>query len=511
MALVVLFLRRFPRDCVWLVLGTALATALQLTALLLLVYGAEKAYAGTTPYTAFGVVVGSLLAYAAVWLFTVARARRVAVESAKAIAHAVVGGVAVSDLERIECIGRRNMRDRVTQDLRVLPDAAVAILSALSVLVLTAAAGVYLALTAPIAVTVLLVTAAAVGWLHRRSRSATTSSEANPGAGGSHDAPIGPDDLRLGGDGTAALDPSAADEVESVVSTGDAFVDLWLLVSLGWIVLLLPTMGVVENVVGGVAVTFWLWAQLRAAPALLARARRGGDAAGRLVELETHLRAPDQPPAPAPVEGLHELRFEAVAYAYPGTNGRRPFELGPFDLSLVPGEVTFVIGLPGSGKSTLLKLLAGLYRPRVGTVLLNGRHASPATRRALVAAAFSGVPSEYARNEDDATGGEHLRALLRELGLGEPPFVFGERLFKLRAGVPLVAALASERPILLLDGWTAQMSPGTRDWFVRELLPALKRRGKAIVLGIDDGRLASHADRCLYLERGRPVRAEGVR
>jgi putative pyoverdin transport system ATP-binding/permease protein len=50
----------------------------------------------------------------------------------------------------------------------------------------------------------------------------------------------------------------------------------------------------------------------------------------------------------------------------------RGFLLGPLNLSLRPGEITYVIGGNGSGKSTLAKLITGLYFPQSGTVSLNG-------------------------------------------------------------------------------------------------------------------------------------------
>src|SRR5687767_5082853 len=50
---------------------------------------------------------------------------------------------------------------------------------------------------------------------------------------------------------------------------------------------------------------------------------------------------------------------------------------------VAPGEVFVVMGLSGSGKSTLVRLLTRLIEPTHGSIVLNGRHISSATRGQL--------------------------------------------------------------------------------------------------------------------------------
>ena len=69
---------------------------------------------------------------------------------------------------------------------------------------------------------------------------------------------------------------------------------------------------------------------------------------------------------PATLSG--PLSLESVRFAYPGARSA----LDVPALKIVPGERIAIIGPVGSGKSTLLKLLAGVYRPQNGNVLLAG-------------------------------------------------------------------------------------------------------------------------------------------
>jgi ATP-binding cassette subfamily B protein len=70
-----------------------------------------------------------------------------------------------------------------------------------------------------------------------------------------------------------------------------------------------------------------------------------------------------------PVWSVPSVRFEDVSFAYP--SGARNV-LDGVDLEVRPGELLAVVGLNGTGKSTLIKVLAGLYRPTGGRVLVDG-------------------------------------------------------------------------------------------------------------------------------------------
>ncbi len=74
------------------------------------------------------------------------------------------------------------------------------------------------------------------------------------------------------------------------------------------------------------------------------------------------------------------IRFEGVGFRYPDQDG---FALRNIDLYIAPGETVALVGHNGAGKSTFIKLLAGLYEPTEGRILLDGRDLRTFPREAL--------------------------------------------------------------------------------------------------------------------------------
>ena len=68
---------------------------------------------------------------------------------------------------------------------------------------------------------------------------------------------------------------------------------------------------------------------------------------------------------------MKRIDVDDLTFAYAGG-----FALGPVDLRLAQGSATALIGPSGSGKTTLLRCLAGLERPRSGTIRFDGAEVS---------------------------------------------------------------------------------------------------------------------------------------
>lgn len=72
---------------------------------------------------------------------------------------------------------------------------------------------------------------------------------------------------------------------------------------------------------------------------------------------------------PAPDRLRHGITLDGVGFTYHGAE--RP-SLDGIEVHLPAGSVVAVVGENGAGKSTLVKLLAGLYRPGFGRILVDG-------------------------------------------------------------------------------------------------------------------------------------------
>ncbi|MCP3012215.1 ABC transporter ATP-binding protein/permease [Nocardiopsis dassonvillei] len=74
-------------------------------------------------------------------------------------------------------------------------------------------------------------------------------------------------------------------------------------------------------------------------------------------------------PAPAPERMRSGITLDRVSFAYPGTDRK---VLDGVTLHLPAGAVVAVVGENGAGKSTLVKLLAKMYEPDSGRILVDG-------------------------------------------------------------------------------------------------------------------------------------------
>jgi len=192
------------------------------------------------------------------------------------------------------------------------------------------------------------------------------------------------------------------------------------------------------------------------------------------------------------------------------------------DLEVRAGEVFGLLGPNGAGKSTLVRQLVGLLTPDRGSITLF-RHdivADPRTASSYVAylaqdePALNDLPVRMAVETTARLRGmprrgavAHTTALLEELGLGD---IAARPLSRLSGGqrrlACVAAALAADRPVLLLDEPTTGLDPVAR----RAVWAAIDRRraerGTTVLLVTHNVLEAETVlDRVAILDRGRVI------
>jgi iron complex transport system ATP-binding protein len=223
--------------------------------------------------------------------------------------------------------------------------------------------------------------------------------------------------------------------------------------------------------------------------------------------------------APA-AAGAPRLTAEGVTCAY-GSH----VALRDFDLAVVPGTVTALLGANGAGKSTALRALARLLRPRSGRLALDGRDLGSVPRREL-ARQLAFVPQSDAvawplTVEQVAILGrvphrgwllpfsaEDRRALDRALAQVELLELRHRPLDTLSGGerrrAQVARALVQDAAILLLDEPGAHLDLRHQVDLFHLLRRLARERGLAVVVTLHDLNLAAlFADRVVLLKAGR--------
>jgi putative ABC transport system ATP-binding protein len=186
-------------------------------------------------------------------------------------------------------------------------------------------------------------------------------------------------------------------------------------------------------------------------------------------------------------------------------------------------ELVAVMGPSGCGKSTLLHLLGGLDRPTEGHVIIDGQPLDNLSDEALtklrrqsigfVFQFYNLIPVLNATENaalpilldgiSPAKAKARAREWLQKVGLGDR---LNSRPDQLSGGqqqrVAVARALVAEPKLVLADEPTGNLDSRASDEIAALLRQVANEWGRAVVMVTHDPRIASYADRILFLKDG---------
>ena len=216
-----------------------------------------------------------------------------------------------------------------------------------------------------------------------------------------------------------------------------------------------------------------------------------------------------------------EIEFKNVSFKFEGAN--QPV-LKNLSFKIPAGQKVALVGKMGSGKSTLSRLVAGIFEPSEGAILIDGvdvRQIDPADTRKNIGIMlqeswlFSGTIRENIQMGFNEYDDDHLLRVCKVAGVddfvGAHPKGYDleikERGVGLSGGqkqtINLARSLIHDPKILLLDEPTSSMDQGSEKKIVASLESISKE--KTMVIVTHRNPILSMVERVLVLENGEIV------
>ncbi len=206
-----------------------------------------------------------------------------------------------------------------------------------------------------------------------------------------------------------------------------------------------------------------------------------------------------------------EVKINGIEYQYQRKYETDGFIVGPIDLTIPKGQITFITGGNGSGKSTFLKLLCGLYYPKAGEIMVDhvkvesSNYQNYREMLAIVLTDFHlfqrlfGLPEVYQEQIDE---------LLRLMQIDNKTQITEGKISNLnlstgqRKRLALVIALLENKPFYVFDEIAADQDPIFKKFFYNEILKQMQSQGKTIIMVTHDNEYFHSADACYKLQNG---------
>jgi putative ATP-binding cassette transporter len=215
---------------------------------------------------------------------------------------------------------------------------------------------------------------------------------------------------------------------------------------------------------------------------------------------------------PLDLSDTEKENIELLQLMYVHEDGDNSFQLGPMDLSIERGKITFITGGNGSGKTTLIKVICGLYLPEKGELKYRGlsiEEENLSAYRNLFAVVFT-----------DSFVFDHLKHIPKEvietkapeylelLGLSEKVSIQDGQLSSVNLSegqkkrVVLLKALLEDKEIYVFDEWAAYQDQRSKELFFHTILPYLRDQGKTVINISHDSGFEDVADQTVHLRFG---------
>ncbi len=227
------------------------------------------------------------------------------------------------------------------------------------------------------------------------------------------------------------------------------------------------------------------------------------------------------PPAAVPIGSRLDgsLEFRDVSFGYSPVG---PLVIQDLSFAVIPGRRVALVGGSGSGKSTVGRLAAGLYAPRSGQIVLDGRPREEYAREVIAASVayvdqdvclFEGTIRDNLTLWDELIPDEAVTQALRDAAVYDlvatrPGGIYSRveesaRNFSggQRQRLELARALAGQPSLLILDEATSALDPQTE----QQITDNLRRRGCACLIIAHRLSTVRDADEIIVLDHGAAV------
>ncbi|MBF2097249.1 MAG: ABC transporter substrate-binding protein, partial [Gloeomargaritaceae cyanobacterium C42_A2020_066] len=211
------------------------------------------------------------------------------------------------------------------------------------------------------------------------------------------------------------------------------------------------------------------------------------------------------------------VEIDQVDKVFPLPSGERYVALKGIDLTIRQGEFVSLIGHSGCGKSTLLNIVAGLDRPSIGGVVLEGREVKqPGHDRMVVFQNYSLLPWKTVRGNialgvntalKDRPAAERrqlVEAHIQMVGLSHAAHKYPHELSGgMKQRVAIARALALQPQMLLLDEPFGALDALTRGNLQEQLMQICQKHRVTCLMvthDVDEALLLS--DRVVMLTNG---------